>query len=406
MRLYREPRGTGVALPNAGKRNFHAICPFRPQMIFSRPASGGTTRAALAAVAVLCLLALPGAAEARWVIKGAGFGHGIGLSQYGAYGYAKQGTGYRGILKHYYSGTEIGSAASKTVRVLLRPYQPRVRFSGAGAACGATLSEKKAYTAKPKGSKVILLNKSGRRLANCGKVMSATGGATVNLIGKGTYRGAIEARGGSVPGRLNAINAVDIDDYVRGVVAEESPSSWPLDALRAQAVAARSFGLTRRISGNGFELYDDTRSQVYGGVASETARTNQAVSGTAGEVVTYKGKVAETYYFSTSGGHTENNEFSFLGGTPLSYLRGVPDPHDGASPYHRWTRKLSNGQMQAELGGLVRGKLKRIVVTKRGVSPRIVKAKLVGSGGTNSVSGPDLRSYLGLPDTWANFKRK
>ncbi len=236
--------------------------------------------------------------------------------------------------------------------------------------------------------------------------MSATGGASVSLIGKGAYRGAVVARSSSVPGKLNAINAVDLEDYIRGVIAEESPSSWPLDALKAQALAARSYALSTGVGGNGFDHYDDTRSQVYGGIGSETARTNQAVSSTAGEVVEYKGKVAETYFFSTSGGHTENNEFSFLGGTPLPYLRGVPDPYDDASPYHRWTRKLSNGQMQAELGGLVRGKLKRIVVTKRGVSPRIVKAKLVGSGGTTKVSGPDLRSYLGLPDTWATFKRK
>ena len=357
-------------------------------------------------LAVCALLASAGAAEARWVIKGAGFGHGIGLSQYGAYGYAKQGTGYKAILKHYYSGTEIGSAASKTVRVLLRPYQSTVRFTGASSACGVSLAEKKTYTAKPKGSKVILRNKAGIRLANCGKVMSATGGGTVSLIGKGAYRGAIEARGASVPGKLNAINAVPIEDYLRGVVPEESPSSWPLDALKAQAVAARSYALSTGVGGNGFDHYDDTRSQVYGGVGAEAARTNQAVAATAGEVVEVNGKVAQTYFFSTSGGHTENNEFSFLGASPLSYLRGVPDPHDGASPYHRWTRKLSNGQMQAELGGLVRGKLRRIVVTKRGASPRIVKAKLVGSGGTAKVSGPDLRSYLGLPDTWADFKRK
>jgi stage II sporulation protein D len=340
------------------------------------------------------------------VIKGAGFGHGIGLSQYGAYGYAKKGTGYRAIVKHYYSGTEIGSAASKTVRVLLQPYQSTVRFTGASSACGAGLAEKKAYSARSKGSKVILRNKAGRRVANCGKLMSAGGGGSVTLLGKGAYRGAIEARASGVPGKLNAINAVPIEEYLRGVVPEESPSSWPLDALRAQAVAARSYALSTGVGGKGFDHYDDTRSQAYGGVGAEAARTNQAVASTAGEVVEYKGKIAQTYFFSTSGGHTENNEFSFLGASPLSYLRGVPDPYDEASPYHRWTRKLSNGQMQAELGGLVRGKLKRIVVTKRGASPRIVKAKLVGSGGSNSVSGPDLRSYLGLPDTWANFKRK
>jgi stage II sporulation protein D len=326
-------------------------------------------------LALACALA-PAIAEAkgRWVIKGAGFGHGIGMSQYGAFGFAKKGATYRAILKHYYSGTEIGDAGAQTVRVLLRPYQSTVRFSGATSACGAKLAEKKTYSARAKGSKVILRNKSGRRVASCGKVMSATGGASVNLVGKGAYRGAIQARSSRVRGGLNAINAVDIEDYLRGVIAAESPSSWPLDALKAQAVAARSYAISTGVRGNGFDQYDDTRSQVYRGIKAETARTDQAVAQTAGEVVQFKGKVAETYFFSTSGGHTENNENTFLGGTPLSYLRGVPDPHDGSSPYHRWTRKLTARQMQAELGGLVRGRLKRIVVTKRGVSPRIVKA--------------------------------
>lgn len=361
-----------------------------------------------ALAATFCLLVCASAAQAkgRWVIKGAGFGHGIGMSQYGAYGYAKQGTGYKAILKHYYSGTTIGSTASTTIRVLLRPYQPSVRFKGAGAACGASLTESKTYTAKRKGSKVILLNRSGARLASCGGVLSATGGASVTLLGKGAYRGALQVRTSSVPGKLNAVNAVAIEDYLKGVIAEESPSSWPLDALKAQAVAARSYALSTGVGGQGFDFYDDTRSQVYGGVGSETARTNQAVGASAGEVVLYNGKVAQTYFFSTSGGHTENNENSFLGGTPEPYLRGVVDPYDGASSYHRWTRRLSASQMQAELGSLVRGKLKRIVVTKRGVSPRIVKAKLVGTGGTTNTTGPELRSYLGLPDTWAKFKRK
>lgn len=355
---------------------------------------------------VLCLLALPPSqATAKWVIKGAGFGHGIGMSQYGAYGYAKKGTGYRAIVRHYYSGTTVGVRKTGEVRVLLRPYQPRVRISGATEACGAELSAKRSYVARRSGSKVVLRNKGGRRVAAC-KALAATGGATVNLLGKGAYRGAIVIRPSSVPGRLNAINKLDTELYLRGVIARESPSSWPLDALKAQALAARSFAAFGGVGGHGFDFYDDTRSQVYGGAGAETARTNRAVAETAGEVVLYRGRIAQTFFFSTSGGHTENNEFSFLGGTPMAYLRGVPDPYDGASPYHRWTRKLSDGQMQAELGGLVRGKLKRIVVTKRGASPRIVRAKLIGSGGSTRVSGPDLRSYLGLPDTWATFKRR
>ncbi len=111
---------------------------------------------------------------------------------------------------------------------------------------------------------------------------------------------------------------------------------------------------------------------------------------------------------STSGGHTENNEFSFLGGTPLPYLRGVPDPNEAnaGSSYFRWKRKFSPGSMQAELGGLVKGRLKRIVIAKTGVSPRIVKAKVIGTGGVSKTTGPTLRARLGLPDTWATFKLK
>ncbi|MGZ5346973.1 MAG: SpoIID/LytB domain-containing protein [Solirubrobacterales bacterium] len=379
-----------------------------PATSHSRIARARVAAACLAACALaLALAAAPAGAAKRWVVKGAGFGHGIGMSQYGAYGSAKQGMDYKPILMQYYSGTTIGSAAPEAIRVLLRPYQPSVRFKGASAACGVGLVEKKAYIAKRKGSKVVLRNKSGARLANCGGLLSATGGESVVLLGKGAYRGALEVRPASVPGRLNAINAVDIESYLRGVVAEESPSSWPLDALRAQAVAARSYALTTGVGGNGFDAYDDTRSQVYGGIAAETARTDTAVADTAGEVVQYGGKTIEAFFMSTSGGHTENNENSF-GGTPEPYLRGVPDPNEAAagSPYHRWTRKFSAASMQAELGDLVPGRLKRIVVARTGVSPRIVTAKLVGTRGTGKVSGPTLRARLGLPDTWATFKRK
>ncbi len=379
-----------------------------PATRHSRIARARVAAACLAACALaLTLAAAPAGAAKRWVVKGAGFGHGIGMSQYGAYGSAKQGMDYKPILKQYYSGTTIGSAAPEAIRVLLRPYQPSVRFKGASAACGVGLVEKKAYTAKRKGSKVVLRNKSGARLANCGGLLSATGGESVVLLGKGAYRGALEVRPASVPGRLNAINAVDIESYLRGVVAEESPSSWPLDALRAQAVAARSYALTTGVGGNGFDAYDDTRSQVYRGIAAETARTDTAVAGTAGEVVQYGGETIEAFFMSTSGGYTENNENSF-GGTPEPYLRGVPDPNEAAagSPYHRWTRKFSAASMQAELGDLVPGRLKRIVVARTGVSPRIVTAKLVGTRGTGKVSGPTLRARLGLPDTWATFKRK
>jgi stage II sporulation protein D len=367
------------------------------------------TPARLLALGACTALALAGLGAARaeavkWVVKGGGFGHGAGMSQYGAYGYAKQGTGYAEILSHYYTGTTLGTTPDATIRVLLAS-RPTIRFSGATEACGVKLVEGKTYTAKRKRGKVLIRNKSGARLANCGGLLSATGGSEVSLAGKGRYRGAIEVR--PVPGGLNAVNAVELEDYVRGVIAKESPASWPLEALKAQAVAARSYALSVKKPGAGFDQYDDTRSQAYGGVAAETARTNQAVSETALQVVLYNYKVAQTYFFSTSGGYTENNEYSSVGfgGDPIPYLRGVPDPYDDASPYHRWTRKFSQASIQSRLGRLVRGKLKNIVVTQTGYSPRIVEARLIGSGGSRMVTGPELRTSLGLPDTWATFKK-
>ena len=373
--------------------------------------------------ALMLALALPATASAlvrggsahkavkarAWVVNGAGFGHGVGMSQYGAYGYAKNGFKYDQILTHYYTGTTIGTTADRSVRVLLRDGARSVSFRGAGSACGAGLKPGKGYVAKRKGPGVVLQSKKGRRIARCGAAMTAAGAPAVTLAGKGTYRGSLEVRASG--SSLQAINVVEIEDYVRGVVSKESPASWPLEALKAQAVTARSYGLSTGIRGGNFDLYDDTRSQAYGGVAAETAKTDQAVSSTRLQVVLYAGKVAQTFFFSTSGGHTENNENSSLGfGQPaIPYLRGVDDPFeaDAGSPYEHWKRKFSIGRMNSALHSIgLRGKLKKVAVIQRGTSPRIVRANLIGTGGTTAVNGPQLRSALGLPDTWAFFKKK
>lgn len=348
--------------------------------------------------------AVPAAdAKPRWVVKGRGFGHGVGMSQWGAYGFARHGFAHTQILAHYYAGTAVGSTAGRAIRVLLRSGLRRARFRGATFACARGLSPRVVYTGRRKGRTVLLL-RGRRRLANCGRTLR-TGSSRFKLLGMGPYRGSLELR--ATRSGIAATNAVDLEAYVAGVIAKESPASWPLEALKAQAIAARSYALSTA-RGGPFDHYDDTRSQVYAGIRAEHPRTSRAVAETAGRVVLFEGRVAETYFFSTSGGHTENNEFSSLGfgGTPIPYLRGVPDPYDDASPYHRWRRKFSHRGMLARLGGIVRGRLKRIVVTRRGASPRVVTARLIGTRGVRKVSGPTLRSRLGLPDTWASFKRK
>jgi stage II sporulation protein D len=193
---------------------------------------------------------------------------------------------------------------------------------------------------------------------------------------------------------------------VRGVVPNESPSSWPPAALQAQAVAARTYALTTDAGGRGFDQYADTRSQVYRGYLSETPTTAAAVEATRGQVVTYGGKAVVTYFFSTSGGYTEDIENAFVGAPPAPWLQGVKDPYDDSSPYHRWgpytfTRK----GLKAKLGGWVLGRFKGIKVLERGVSPRVVRAQVRGSRGNVSVTGPQLRSRLGLRDTWLYVRR-
>jgi stage II sporulation protein D len=122
--------------------------------------------------------------------------------------------------------------------------------------------------------------------------------------------------------------------------------------------------------------------------------------------VRYSGGIALTMFFSSSGGMTENIEYAFPGAPPKPYLKGVRDRYDSTSPYHRWTVRLTQAQIQAKLSGLFSGKLKKIRVTKHGVSPRIVQARVVGSRGSQTVSGPTLEYRLGLKSTWARFRRR
>jgi stage II sporulation protein D len=355
---------------------------------------------------LLFLLLAPSAqASVRWVVKGHGFGHGVGMSQYGAYGYARHGVGYRAILHHYYSGTRIGRLVKqRVVRVLVDVSSGDVEFSGARRACGARLSTGRSYEAHRAGSTVRLQSAAGRTLAACGRRLRATGSGRVRIAGS-PYRGALEVvPTASEAGSLNAVNAVPVDQYVKGVIANELPASWPMAALRAQAVASRSYAIATPVGGHGFDLYDDTRSQVYEGISSETPRSNRAADSTRAQVVLYGGKVAQTFFSACSGGHTESVQNVFFG-PPIPYLVGVPDPYDGDCPLHSWTLRFSGREISSRLAGYLRGQLKSVVVTKRGASPRIVWARLQGTGGVTRIRGDQLASALGAYDRWMTFRK-
>jgi stage II sporulation protein D len=359
---------------------------------------------------LLLLTAAPAAADAavRHVIKGAGFGHGIGMSQYGAYGYSLEGRGYKEILAHYYKGTRMSSAPSRPVRVLMQPNDPYIRVRGASRISGRALKPARTYIARESGAGILVTTSRGKRVARVGNGAQFTGpgplrllGPALNFVSDGLYRGAIELR--TEGSGITAINELDLDTYVRGVVAGEMPSSWPMEALKVQAVAARTYALATRKTDDFFDQYPDTRSQVYRGVTGESVRSDAAVRGTAGRILTYGGQPAVTYYFSTSGGHTENVEFSFVGSLSKPWLVGVPDPYDTHSPYHRWRVPTSAARLDSALGAP--GRFLRVKVLKRGVSPRVVRARVVGTRGSVTLTGPTIRSRLGLRDTWFTFVR-
>ncbi|MGO9821779.1 MAG: SpoIID/LytB domain-containing protein [Solirubrobacteraceae bacterium] len=363
----------------------------------------------LAAALAVGLSALASAGQASaagtFYVKGGGYGHGVGLSQYGAYGYALHGKGYRFILAHYYQGTSIGTTnPDQIVKVLLSTGQ--ASFAGATRVGAKQLQPGTTYIVKPLADgRLKLVTSAGKKVkATFSSPLTVTGPTPLLLAGHGSYQGSLQfSTDGS--GGVQTVNAVPLDDYVEGVVPAEMPSSWAPQALEAQAVAARTYAITTSVQGSGFSLYDDTRSQMYGGVGVETAATNAAVQATSGEVVTYTDHPVVTYFFSSSGGYTESVQNVWSGASPEPWLTGVPDPYDGVAgnPYHHWSYKMSVAAATRRLGSLVKGQLLGISVTKHGVSPRIIEAQVVGTRGRTGVSGPTLQQIFGLPTTYASF---
>jgi stage II sporulation protein D len=354
------------------------------------------------ALATCLLAAAPAGAATKFTIRGAGFGHGVGMSQYGAMGYAEHGASYDAILGHYYTDTALGTASpTQPVRVLLQS-AVTATFSGASRAGNRTLSAGRTYRVRPHGTTQVDLLKGAKVVKTFTAPLQVAGADGTLATGGRRYRGTLSFTPGALGG-VDVIDTLGLDDYVRGVVSLESPASWPLEALKAQAVAARTYAITTHRSGS-FDQYADTRSQMYGGASAETATTDRAVAATRGQVVTYDGHPVTTYFFSTSGGRTENVEDSVLGGSPQPWLKSVEDPYDSVSPRHRWgPTTMTRAQAGAKLSGLVRGSFRGIVVRRRGVSPRIVTADVVGTRGRTRVSGATLRARFGLYDTWAYF---
>ncbi len=345
--------------------------------------------------------AAPSSAQGFY-IAGAGDGHGIGMSQYGALGFAQHGFTADQILAHYYAGTSIGTVSPhQPVTVLLR--NGPASFSGADRANGHHLDPTATYTVAVAGSN-LTLSSGGQTVLTAPAPLTVSGSGPLQLVGLGLYRGSFVFRPGAGH-QILTVDQVQLEDYVRGVVSAEMPSSWPLPALEAQAIAARTYVLTAAAPNADFQVYDDTRSQMYGGVKAETPSTDAAVAATTGQVVEYDGTPATTYFFASSGGYTEDIQNVWVGVSPEAWLQGVVDPYDdsGGNPFYRWKVQMSLARAQRRLRGFVKGSLVGIRVVKHGVSPRVVIAAVVGTRGTTTVTGVQLEQSLGLISTYLKF---
>ena len=364
---------------------------------------------------------------------GRGYGHGVGLSQYGARGRAAAGQDYAAILAHYFKGTTLGAVANSTIRVLVlndfaaSSTRPLTIYGRTGTFTIDGISDTfpkdarvRIYPTTSSGAtwKVVVTSAGGTTLhsgsiAKSFRIRPAQNSTRLQLYSKPStydrYRGVFRIVAST---KVDVVNELPLESYLRGVVPAEMPSHWHAEALKTQTVAARSFAARRLRPGvSTFDLYDDTRSQVYQGVLREATSTNSAITATAGKVLKSGSSIANTFFHSTGGGATEHNENVFVSSSgakvagPVSYLRGSSDRapdgtlYDSSSPYISWkTATYTRSQLSSWLAGDSRtnvGSVVKLDLRNRGVSGRLISVTIIGSTGTKkTVSGDVFRSVI------------
>ncbi len=334
-----------------------------------------------------------------FVVRGRGWGHGVGMGQWGAYGQAKRGVRYKKILAHYYPRTKLVETRTSSVRILLAEGRGQITV---GSEVPFRLMDGKGeiHELAP-GSYAtnhaleIATDPALPSHALPGPLIFLRGSKPLELGGK-PYRGNLQVQ--RVNGRLQAVNVVGVDSYIRGVVSQEVPEDWPLEVVKAQAVAARSYALAQAGERSSI-LYADTRSQVYGGVDAESDVGDKAVAATKRQVLMFDGKVATTFFFSSSGGRTADVQDVFSGGTPIPYLVSVPDPDDKWSPHHRWGPVVLPATRISKLFHAPGTKDARTVPA----SGRAKEIVLTTKSGERRLPSSTVRRALDLRSTWVTI---
>ena len=370
-------------------------------------------------------------ASGTWIVDGHGFGHGRGMSQHGARAAAVRGLSAERILGFYYPGTTRASIGNPMIRVLvndaaqpfvqLRPIAGlRVGWTGRGFALPALAGVQRWQVAAWGGTlRMRYFTRTGWHWYGPALPATVTLAASRGVVRvfradrtATDYRGTlVVTRVGSVS---RAVNRLPMESYLRGVVPRESPASWPLQALRAQAVAARTYAYARLANplSSRYDICRTTACQVYGGatnyrtngtrLSGEQSSTDTAVRTTAGVILRYAGRTAATEYSSSHGG------WIAYGGR--AYLPAKKDPYTAGDPYASWSVRVKTADVGRYFGFR---RLDRIQVTSRdgagAYGGRVLGATLTGIDGAGkpralAVTGSALRNALGVRSNYLRIR--
>jgi stage II sporulation protein D len=394
-----------------------------------RPSSRMVVALAAGSVAATCLTGptTPAAAAVgkNIVVRGHGFGHGHGMSQYGAYGAARKGLDHKRILAFYYPGTTWGSVTGK-VRVLISAdttrdlvVSPRAGLSVRDLGDGTKyplpdITGVKRWRLNVEGTSTVVgyLTDRWRRWSPPGKTalvgdgqFQGSGPLTLwTPAGARTYRGKLRAAS-PTPGSSDrdTVNVVSMDTYVQGVIPAEMPASWPTEAVRAQAVAARTYASWSRaqnVDGH-YQICDTTSCQVYSGLSGEDSRATAAVRATKRQILLHDGRPAFTQFSSSSGGWTSAGSMPYLPARRDAY-----DGHD-ANPVHSWRITVPRSRIEKAYPGI--GRLRNIKILQRDGNGdwggRVERMVLVGGKKRVTISGDTFRWVAGLRSSWFRIVR-
>ncbi len=392
---------------------------------------GAMAQAEIPAMAAQNTISVPASGVLN--ISGQGYGHGQGMSQWGAHGAAATGKTATEILRFYYPGTTF-TRTSETllrVRILIDSDGITEVAPSSGLSVTTKSGEKAVLITSSRGIPIsrwrVIRDSTGLRLqylttswrtgivrgrSSFSSVQFNPGpdGRTRLILGQTlrAYRGWIRALPKDGGGSQTQV-VTTMTNYLRSVVPSEMPASWPGAALRAQSVAARSYVLRERADkprGSTWDTCDTTACQVYSGVAAyslsgklvrqyEHPLSTLAISQTAGIALFYRGEPALTLFSSSNGGMAKAGS--------LPYLRGFPDRYDGAIPNsgHSWTGTVSAADISRHYPQL--GRITSITLVRDGLGQwggRIESARITGSRGSVVISGSSLRTVAGLKSTW------